>query len=427
MTDLDCEIVVIKKNLCIHGKKKYYCKECDGGRFCKHNKDKYACKECNKDRFCEHNRKTYNCKECGGGRFCKHNKEKYDCKECNKDRFCKHDKIKKYCQECDGSGLCIHNKRKYYCRECGGGRFCKHNKGKYDCKECNKNKLCEHNKEKYDCRACHKNKLCEHDKIKKYCQECDGSGLCIHDKKKYYCNKCNTNNICEHNKNKHDCKYCNKNRFCTHGKRKSDCKECKGNRICIHDKRKDTCHICDKDKHPEKWCKLCKFINVKSSNYKPYCFYCYCVMNPDAEIERQYKLKEHHLRDELIETYPKIQMIFDKKVNDGCSLRRPDVRIECFTHTIIIECDENKHIGYSCENKRIMEIFQDLGNRPIVFLRFNPDQYKDAHGITIQGCFNKKSINDEEWTKRIKILKEKLNHHYNNIPIKEITVEELFY
>ena len=29
----------------------------------------------------------------------------------------------------------------------------------------------------------------------------------------------------------------------------------------------------------------------------------------------------------------------------------------------------------SCENKRIMEISQDLGHRPIVFIRFNPDEY----------------------------------------------------
>ena len=70
-------------------------------------------------------------------------------------------------------------------------------------------------------------------------------------------------------------------------------------------------------------------------------------------------------------------MVFDKKIDDGCSLRRPDVRIECMTHTIIIECDKNKYQGYSCENKRTMKIFQDLGS--IVFLRFNQDLYHNRN------------------------------------------------
>jgi len=125
-------------------------------------------------------------------------------------------------------------------------------------------------------------------------------------------------------------------------------------------------------------------------------------------------------------------MVFDKRIDEGCSLRRPDVRIECLTHTLIIECDENKHNGYSCENKRTMELFQDLGNRPIVFLRFNPDSYKDEKGNTVQGCFKKtktidQSLQKNEWHRRIKLLKERIDHHIKNIPTKEVTIEQLFY
>jgi len=63
-------------------------------------------------------------------------------------------------------------------------------------------------------------------------------------------------------------------------------------------------------------------------------------------------------------------MIFDKQTG-GCSKMRPDVFIDKFTHVVIIECDENQHKDTSCENKRTMELFQDFGNRPIVFIRFN--------------------------------------------------------
>jgi hypothetical protein len=70
-----------------------------------------------------------------------------------------------------------------------------------------------------------------------------------------------------------------------------------------------------------------------------------------------------------------ITIVFDKIVEGGCSRRRPDVRIDMGSHIIIVECDEDQHKGYSCENKRMMEIFQNCGNRPIVFIRFNPDSY----------------------------------------------------
>ena len=65
----------------------------------------------------------------------------------------------------------------------------------------------------------------------------------------------------------------------------------------------------------------------------------------------------------------------DKTINDGCSKRRPDLLLDFGYQIVIIEIDENQHNNYdcSCENKRIMELSQDLGHRPIVFIRFNPD------------------------------------------------------
>jgi len=129
----------------------------------------------------------------------------------------------------------------------------------------------------------------------------------------------------------------------------------------------------------------------------------------------------------LKNNYPDIKLIFDKKIDGGCSAKRPDVRIECLTHTIIVECDENKHQGYSCEDKRMMEIFQDLGNRPLVMIRFNPDKYCDN-----SGCFKLTktcglSLIKKEWNKRIEKLLETVNFSINNIPEKEVTVEYLFY
>ena len=55
-----------------------------------------------------------------------------------------------------------------------------------------------------------------------------------------------------------------------------------------------------------------------------------------------------------------------------------------FGHVVIIEVDENRHSGYSCENIRTMEIFQDIGCRPCVFIRFNPDSYTTSNGKKIK-------------------------------------------
>jgi hypothetical protein len=156
-------------------------------------------------------------------------------------------------------------------------------------------------------------------------------------------------------------------------------------------------------------------------------------LNPDFISPRQFKTREHLLQQELIEYIEEANVdfeedpVFDKVVDNGCSKRRPDIRIERLTHTIIIECDENQHKSTSCENKRMMELFQDLGSRNIVFLRFNPDSYKE-NGVRKQGCFDKEGkLVRVEWEARINLLKEKVSHHLSNIPDKEVTIENLFY
>jgi len=55
---------------------------------------------------------------------------------------------------------------------------------------------------------------------------------------------------------------------------------------------------------------------------------------------------------------------------------------------LIIEIDENEHTSYdcSCENKHIMQLSQDVGHRPIVFIRFNPDSYR-KNDTKIPSCW----------------------------------------
>ena len=391
------------------------------------------CLICVKAQMCEHNKIRSFCKECGGSQICEHGKIKSRCKKCGGSQICEHGKRKGICKECGGSQICEHNKIRSCCKECGGSQICEHKKIRTFCKECGGGSICEHNKIRSRCKKCGGGSICEHTKIRSFCKECGGGSICEHNKIRSRCKECGGGSICEHGKIKSYCKECGGSQICEHKKRRTLCIECGGASICSHNKIRRYCRICDPPLHPHLWCKLCKYTNIGyQPKYKPYCFNCYCITFPDVEIERRFKLKEHHMRNALKAKYENVRLVFDKKVECGCSKRRPDCRIELYKYSIIIECDENKHKNYSCENKRMMELFGDLGSRPIIFLRFNPDSYTDKDGKNIKGCFSKtaeidNSLQIKEWTNRISILKERIDYHLENEPNKEVTIEYLFY
>jgi hypothetical protein len=137
-------------------------------------------------------------------------------------------------------------------------------------------------------------------------------------------------------------------------------------------------------------------------------------------------MKENYMRTALRDALPNITMVFNKQVDGGCSGRRPDVRIECLTHSIIIECDEHRHSGYSCENKRIMQLFVDCGRRPIVVLRFNPDRNDASPGCFVSTTRGYRVLKPE-WERRTAHLVERVEHHLTIVPCATVSSEQLFY
>lgn len=173
---------------------------------------------------------------------------------------------------------------------------------------------------------------------------------------------------------------------------------------------------------------------ASNPNYRGYCLYCFIYTFPDEPITRFYMVKEKHVCEYLKETYPELHMTFNRKIVGGCSKKRPDAFIECLTHSIIVEVDENQHQNYSCENKRIMMLFEDLGSRPMILIRINPDKYINEYGEEIESSFKyHKSfgvpmIRDPvEWKSRLEKLKETIDKYMSIVPNKEVTIEYLFY
>jgi len=180
-----------------------------------------------------------------------------------------------------------------------------------------------------------------------------------------------------------------------------------------------------------KKCQLCNLV-CSRKKYDYLCSECYYYTNPDAILTRNHKSKENQIIGDLNKELNNI-IIQDKIISNGCSKRRPDGLIKLNDYNIIIEIDENQHNDYSCENKRLMEIFKDLGNSPLTIIRFNPDFYKENNktikspfGITkIDGKL--KLINKNEYKRRFNTLLETINYNIKNIPNKEFNIIHLFY
>jgi EsV-1-7 cysteine-rich motif len=192
-----------------------------------------------------------------------------------------------------------------------------------------------------------------------------------------------------------------------------------------------------------KRCIECDDTFVSLSRYDGRCLRCMVYLYPDETVAKGYKMKEKHVGDFIAELHDSSDIIrsytitFDKSVSGGLSGRRPDIMLDIGTHVVIIEVDENSHntrAYCSCENKRIMELFEDLKRRPMVVIRFNPDKYKDNLGVSHSSCFGRHASFDvpiikhkTDWEFRLKLLGEQLLEHSSRVPEKEITVMHLFF
>ena len=211
----------------------------------------------------------------------------------------------------------------------------------------------------------------------------------------------------------------------------------------------------------QKRCKLCE--TSANKKYNGYCSRCFIYTFPDNKIVKNFKVKERHVTDYIKEQYQNINIITDKTVKNGCSKKRPDILIELDKQYIIIEIDENQHKNYdcSCENKRIMELYNDLNqldfqklqdlentdvteiidnikypekSKNVIFIRFNPDSYFDINNVKIKSpfvaakntgvlCVN----NKKEFNNRLKVLKDTIQYWVDNETEKTIEIEQLFY
>ncbi len=196
-------------------------------------------------------------------------------------------------------------------------------------------------------------------------------------------------------------------------------------------------------------CKLDNMIDIKNKKcktylcdtqitkkFKGYCLRCFIHNFPDSKIIRDYGTREAKVTEFIKEEFKDLVITYNKTIDGGCSKNRPDTFIDCFTHSIIIEVDEHQHKAKSytpeCEIQRVNNLFTDLADRPIVFIRFNPDSYTNKKGKLIKSCFDSTEkmelpkVNKTLQT-RLNKLKEEIQKNINLVPNLNITTIKLYY
>jgi hypothetical protein len=91
-------------------------------------------------------------------------------------------------------------------------------------------------------------------------------------------------------------------------------------------------------------------------------------------------IKEERIKDIL--TAEGIPFIHDSILDSmSCGRERPDFQIDCGTHYIYVEVDENQHDSYPCECEQIRMInIVNVRGMPVRWIRYNPDVYEPIKG-----------------------------------------------
>jgi len=183
---------------------------------------------------------------------------------------------------------------------------------------------------------------------------------------------------------------------------------------------------------------LTPMCSTRASNkkYEGYCCRCFMYLFPEKPITVNYKTKEREVVKFVTEEFKDFTWICDKKITGGCSKRRPDLVVDFGDQVLFVEIDENQHGTYdcSCENKRIMELSQDVGHRPIICIRFNPDDY-NVGTKHFDSCWapNKKGLcsvkrnKKIEWNERLQTLKFHIDYWSTNKTDKTVEMIHLYF
>lgn len=155
------------------------------------------------------------------------------------------------------------------------------------------------------------------------------------------------------------------------------CKECKKDIECIgiHGKR-------------------CPINGKPLDKYGGYCRNCFIITFPFEAMIRYNKIKELRTFEFLVSKFPHLYFISDTIIDDTFTNRRIDIRTTIGDLFLAIEIDENQHKNrtHIDERNRYEELIPSIRTsnkdiKSIVFIRFNPDEYRNKRGVKVDNFY----------------------------------------
>ena len=123
----------------------------------------------------------------------------------------------------------------------------------------------------------------------------------------------------------------------------------------------------------ERECSSCHLLDIISDepSFKGQCNIC--------NDFQEYKQRKEHIIMDILKLHDLEPDLHDKIYDSNCSKKRVDAIYDCKTHYVLLEIDEHQHSSsqYNCERVRMINLSQEFGGTPVIFLRFNPDSYRD--------------------------------------------------
>ena len=122
----------------------------------------------------------------------------------------------------------------------------------------------------------------------------------------------------------------------------------------------------------------------------------FCLISDEGMkiYQKNQKTKQDRVLKVLTTKIGKPSLV-DKIVDRDCGKERPDIVYDEKTFNIIVETDENQHKHGYCpegERNRMRNIYMACEGKPVVFIRYNPDNYY------VNGKLQKTSLKKREET-----------------------------
>ena len=164
--------------------------------------------------------------------------------------------------------------------------------------------------------------------------------------------------------------------------------------------------------------KECTYCLAKIHYYEDYCHSCkqFNILGQTVKTHA----KELEIKVLLEEKFDSAIFNHDKTVSGGCSRKRPDFLLTAKWGNIVLEVDEFQHkrktYPCTCEISRMKEIYFDCGVENLLFIRYNPDNYKT---VTYEKPIIKK--------KRQELLVKIISQQLETKEVENLGVMYLFY